>query len=229
MSKNWRRYLRFWRPNVDADIDDELRFHFDERLEALTSQGLAPAAARAQAEREFGDVAAVRNGLRVIDQRRERSRQHAERWDRLRPDLVYSMRSLTRVKGLSLTIVITLALGIGANATLFSLLDRVFLRMPGGIAQPEQVRRFYWLGRGPNNSRIALAHFSVPLFRAVRAAADTAAELSIFRQDKLRLGDAGQSAPTVLVQYAGPKYFRVLGVRPEVGRFFTADEESIEA
>src|SRR6185503_8069924 len=220
MSKNWRRYLRFWRPNVDADIDDELRFHFDERLEALTSQGLVPAAARAQA---------VRDGLRVIDQRRERSRQHAERWDRLRQDLVYSMRSLTRVKGLSLTIVITLALGIGANATLFSLLDRVFLRMPGGIARPEQVRRFYWLGRGPNNSRIAIAHFSVPLFRAVRASADTAAQLTIFRQDKLRLGDAGQSAPTVLVQFAGPEYFRVLGVRPEVGRFFTADEESIEA
>ena len=227
--KTWRRYLRFWRTNVEADVDDELRFHFDERIASLTSQGLEPAAARAQAEREFGDVAAVRNGLRAIGHRREMSRQHAERWDRLRQDLVYSMRSLARARGLALTIVVTMALGIGANATLFSLLDRVFLRMPGGIAQPEQVRRLYWLGRGPNNSPIAIAHFSMPLYRAVREAADTAAELTIFRQDKLRLGDGGQNAPTVLVQYAGPEYFRVLGVRPAVGRFFTPDEEAIEA
>jgi predicted permease len=229
MSKNtWRRYLRFWRTNVDADIDDELRFHFDERIESLTSHGLDAAAARTQAEREFGDLAAVRDGLRAIGQRREMSRQHAEHWERFRQDLTYSMRSLARARGLSLTIVVTLALGIGANATLFSLLDRVFLRMPGGIAQPEHVRRLYWLGRGPNNSRLALPHFSIPLFRAVRDAADTVADLTIFRQDKLRLGDAGQNASTVLVQYAGPDYFRVLGVRPAVGRFFSADEEAIE-
>ena len=230
MSKNtWRRYLRFWRTNVDADIDDELRFHFDERIESLTSHGLDPAAARARAEREFGDLATVRQGLRAIGQRREMSRQHAERWDRMRQDLTFSLRSLARARGLALTIVVTLALGIGANATLFSLLDRVFLRMPGGVAQPEQLRRFYWLGQGPNQSHIAIAHFSVPLFRAVREAADTVADLTIYRQDKLRLGDGGQNAPTVLVQYAGPEYFRVLGVRPAVGRLFSGDEEAIEA
>ena len=224
----WRRYLRFWQPNVDADIDDELRFHFGERVETLVGEGLDRESARAQAEREFGDVNAVRRRLLEIDRRRDDLRRGAERWDRIRQDITYSARSLLRAPGLSVTIIVTLALGIGANATLFSVLDRVFLRMPSGIAAPDELRRLYWLGRGPNNSPIAISHFSVPLYRAIRAATDSATRLTIFAQDKLRLGDGGQDAPTVVVQYAGPSYFEIFGVRPSLGRSFADAEPRIE-
>src|SRR5947209_17687660 len=159
----WRRYLRFWRPNVDADVDDELRFHFEERIEALVAGGLTRDAARREAEREFGDLGAVRNGLREIDRRVHASRSRADRWDQWRQDFAYSARSLRRVPGLSLTVIVTLALGIGINATLFSLLDRVFLRMPAGVSHPEELRRLYWMGTPVNNQAVAVPEFSIPI------------------------------------------------------------------
>src|SRR3982750_2540669 len=65
----WRRYLRFWRSDVRADIEDELAFHFQARIGELTAQGMTPDAARAQALEEFGDVNVVRSSLQTIDQR----------------------------------------------------------------------------------------------------------------------------------------------------------------
>src|SRR5690348_11469086 len=135
----WRRYLRFWRSNVDADVDAELRFHFDERVEALLASGLAPEKARRQAEREFGDVDAVRDHLRAIDRRVDANRSRTWRWEQWRQDFVYSARGLKRTPVVALTVVVTLALGIGVNTTLFSLLDRVFLRMPDGVTAPREL------------------------------------------------------------------------------------------
>jgi putative ABC transport system permease protein len=53
---SWRRYTRFWGANVDADIDDEMRFHLDSRVEELVDRGLTLHAARARALEEYGDV-----------------------------------------------------------------------------------------------------------------------------------------------------------------------------
>ena len=52
----WRRYLRFWRPDVDADVDDELRFHVEERTADLMARGYTREAAHAEALREFGEL-----------------------------------------------------------------------------------------------------------------------------------------------------------------------------
>src|SRR6185437_16427018 len=106
----WRRYLRFWRPSIDADLDDEIRFHFDERIAALVASGMTLEDARRTAEEEFGDRQAVRQRLREIDARMHASHRRAERWDMWRHDLAYSARSLRRTPGLSLTILVTLAL-----------------------------------------------------------------------------------------------------------------------
>src|ERR1051326_4694883 len=159
----WRRYVRFWRPSVDGDLDDELRFHFEERVEALIASGLARDAALREAEREFGDVTAVRRALREIDNRVVAARRRGEWWDHWRQDLAYSARSLTRAPGLAVTIIVTLALGIGINATLFSLLDRVFLRMPESVQHPEELRRFYWMGKTVNDASVAIPEFSMPI------------------------------------------------------------------
>ncbi len=65
----WRRYLLFWRSNVKRDIDDELRFHLETRVEELTAQGMTEPAARRRALDEFGDVTDVKRGLGAIGQR----------------------------------------------------------------------------------------------------------------------------------------------------------------
>ena len=68
----WRRYLRFWRANPRADVDDELTFHLAMRVRDLEAQGLSPQAARAQADREFGDLPAIREACVTIDERQSR-------------------------------------------------------------------------------------------------------------------------------------------------------------
>src|SRR5690348_15257442 len=108
----WRRYLRFWRSEIDADLDDELRFHFEQRIEALVASGLARDEAEQQALREFGEVGVVKEDIREIDRRVYKARRRAHRWENWRQDFAYATRSLLRAPGLSATIVVTLALGI---------------------------------------------------------------------------------------------------------------------
>ena len=70
----WRRYLTFWRASVYRDVDDELRFHLEERIEELVQGGLASDQARKRALEELGDLAAVRDRLGTIDARIPRAK-----------------------------------------------------------------------------------------------------------------------------------------------------------
>ena len=222
----WRRYLRFWRPNVAADVDDELRFHFEERIAALTASGRTRDEARRDAEREFGDVAAVRRGLLEIDHRLESNRDRARHWEQWRQDFVYSARGLKRTPVVTITVALTLALGIGVNATLFSLLDRVFLRMPDGVAAPRQLRRLYWIGSTTTNGSTALAPFSIPVADAVTDALRGHGITALYRSDTETLGNEPEK--TTVVTSAGARYFSLLGIRAAFGRVFTPEEERID-
>src|SRR4029079_2642197 len=123
----WRRYLRFLRPPIARDVDDELRFHFQSRIEELTGAGLAPDEARRQAEEEFGDINQVRSDLMSIDHRVAARRHRREYFSETWADLRYARRSLRRSPGLAAGVILLLALGIGANAAMFTFLDAVFL------------------------------------------------------------------------------------------------------
>src|SRR5918997_3763225 len=92
----WRRYLRFWRADVDADVDDELRFHFETRLEALVAQGVTPEDARTLALQEFGDPRLVRDRLRAIGHRIEQNRQRSGGRGALRQDVRFALRGMRR-------------------------------------------------------------------------------------------------------------------------------------
>lgn len=64
---SWRRYLRFWGPDVRSDVDDELAFHVELRVDQLVAQGMDPATARAEAWRRLGDPGALARTCREID------------------------------------------------------------------------------------------------------------------------------------------------------------------
>lgn len=236
-ASRWYRYLRFWRRDLGADIDDELRFHFEARIEDLVAAGLSPQVARERALQEFGNVEDVRRGLREIDDRVARRRARTEWLDALRQDVVYSARSLYRTPAVSVTIVITLALGLGANAAMFSLLDSIFLRPPPGVVEPGQVRRI-WAdrssARGPATrlqppQRYFWRGFDYSSFDAMRTALVGHAELALYQTPlRLPLSD-GEDPPTAAVTSASSNYFKVLGVRTEIGRFFSADEDRLDA
>ena len=223
---NWRRYLRFWRSNVDADLDDELRFHFEERVEALVVTGLTKEDAQRVAEHEFGNVSAVREELREIDRRTQARRKRSDRLERWRQDFGYAARSLRRTPGVAATVIVTLALGIGVNATLFSLLDRLFVQLPSGISHAEQLRRLYWDGGETGARAFPIANFSIPIADALRDELRGLAAITVYQRDTKRFGNDRE--PTTVVTMAGAQYFSVLGVRPAFGRFFSPDEERID-
>ena len=123
----WRRYLRFLRPDVNADIDDELCFHFAERIDALVASGASAQDAHAQAMAEFGDVPSVRTGLRAIDARIFTRRSRTEDLMAFGQEIGHALRRLIRAPGFTVPAVLALALGLAATATVYALLDAVVL------------------------------------------------------------------------------------------------------
>ena len=120
--------FRPWRRNVRREIDDELRFHFDARISELVSLGLSADEARRKAVEEFGDIDEVRADLKSIDERVASQQKRADILESLWYDVRYAARSLWRTPAVSITIIITLALGLGVNTAMFSLLDAILFR-----------------------------------------------------------------------------------------------------
>lgn len=224
----WYRYLRFWRRDVPGDIDAELRFHFEARIEDLIARGLSPDAARAEAVEEFGDVDAVKRGLREIDERVARVRDRAEWFDGVRKDIVYAARSLRRTPAVSLTIILTLALGLGINAAMFSLLDVIFLRPPAGVAHPEQLRRL-WVQRGSSTGREFIQGVDYTSYEAVAATMSAGAQSVAYSAPQALSLSNDEHPATAVVSGVTNSYFDLLGVRPAIGRFFSVDENRLDA
>src|SRR3954470_18962302 len=216
-SPRWYRYLRFWRRDIQADIDAEIRFHFDARIAELVESGLTPAEARARAIADFGDVREVRGSLREIDDRVARRRDRAESFDVLRQDLVYAARSLRRSPGLSLTVIITLALGLGVNAAMFSLLDVVFLRPPAGVADAADVRRV-WSERQFSNGTQYWSGYDYRGYVAIARALGDKAVTTVYQHPISTPLAKGEDPPRADVSNVASNYFGVLGLRPLLGR-----------
>lgn len=214
--------------SVQRDIDAELRFHLEARVDALVEEGLSREDARAKALEEFGDVNSVRMDLREIDGRVARRRSRVELLDGLRQDLVYAARSLRRAPAVSLTIIATLALGLGANAAMFSLLDVIFLRTPAGVSQPETLRRV-WSRHNYNTGPAFGRGYGYAGFAAIAKAVEGQATTTYYRPPTMRKLGRGENAPSVAVGAAAGNYFSVIGVHPQIGRFFANDEDRLDA
>jgi len=130
--------MPFGRAHIGREVDDELSFHLEMRAQRLIAAGWTPDAARQEALRQFGDIAAVREDCVIMDEQRERAMQRADVMGELQQDISYALRTLRRNVGFTAVIVGALALGIGANTAIFTLIDAVLVRsLP--VSHPEQL------------------------------------------------------------------------------------------
>src|SRR3984885_3020065 len=138
------------RKNLDLALDDEVQFHIESRAGELQQAGLARGEAMAQARREFGPQARMR----------EESRGAWEiRWmEDLFSDLRYAFRALGRSPGFALAAIFSLALGIGANTTIFSLTMEFLFSVPSA-RQPENLASIRLAGN---------SHSRMPIYQFVR-------------------------------------------------------------
>lgn len=222
-----RRFFRLVgrHPPIEQDIDAELGFHFTAELERLVARGYSEAAARQHAERQFGDVRRTRSELVRIERGRRRKERRVSWLEDLAQDLRYALRGIRRQPGFAAVIVATLALGIGANATMFGLVDRLLLKSPAHVVDADGVMRFQLAeSDGPNNTWI---NESVA-WKTYTDQRDHAGYFSdigaFFTQPEMALG-RGAEAGTLRVTIATPSFFRLLGVQPLIGRFYTESED----
>jgi len=115
-----RRYLRFFGARPEADVEDEIAFHLEMRERDLIARGLEPAQARAEARRRFGDRARVEAQMQRLERDRSRGEIRRAAWHTLQGDLSFVRRSLVRQPLFAISVILTLGLSIGANASIFS-------------------------------------------------------------------------------------------------------------
>jgi len=129
-------------PAPAEDVAAEFEAHLQMKADALARSGLSPEAARREAEKRFGPLERFAAECRTIDQAERKERRRREWWAGMLQDVRHATRALIRSPGFTLTAVLVLALGIGLNATVFSLLRGVVLR-PLAYPEPHQLVRVY--------------------------------------------------------------------------------------
>lgn len=209
---------------VQTEVDAELRFHLDMRTDDLVRSGMNADAARAQALLEFGDVGEARGELAAIDQRRASRRDRAEWWWDLGYDLRFAARMLRRQPAFTAVVLVTLMLGIGANAAIFTVIDAALLR-PLPYHEPERLVHLW------ETRRSDLAHrteASYPDFLDWQTHTRSFAAIEGYDETNLTVAaDVGEPLMLDGVRVT-PGFFAMLGVRPILGRAFVADDATAD-
>jgi predicted permease len=204
------------------EIRDEIGFYLEERARELEAEGMDADEARRRAEAAFGDRTRIE---------REALREHVERtnawrgWmgNRLR-DVRFAARGLARSPGFTVAVLVTLALGIGANTAIFSVAEGVFLRPPP-VRDPDGLVAVYTTCRAGDPR----CSSSYPDYLDYLELADGLSDLAARSSTSLSVGEAG-SPPNRLTAYlVTGNYFALLGVAPAAGRLLDPVDHDVEA
>jgi predicted permease len=222
---------------VERDVDAELAFHLDMRIRRLVDRGMDPASARAQALRQFGDWDSVRAEMLDIDHQQEKTVSRANYLAELRQDALYALRSLRNNTGFALVIILSLAVGIGANTVIFTLIDALLLRpLPVPNAEALVVLGSPARTNSASEGGLRLDLFSYRAYEEVRketrfftglAATGRTGRLDVVIPDSARRQGAEAGAEHPRGRLVSGNYFAVLGVPAFAGRTITVDDDRV--
>ncbi len=237
----WRRYLRLFGPDVDADVDDELQFHLVMRTEELEGKGWSPEAARQEATRLFGDVREVASECRRLGKRRLRAKRRSSFFGEIRRDLSFAVRMAMGRRLLSAVIIVSLALGIGVNIAVFTVIKGVLLdQLP--VARASELVLLKWTAedwpRGisingsvsdTDDGGISSSSFSFSGYR--RLAEHQNVLSSVFAFAPISRINVNYEGEAVLAdgQLVSGTYFPGLEVRPGIGRLIGPPDDRQES
>jgi predicted permease len=224
-----RRFFRIDRGARDIDrwISDELQFHFDMATRDLMAQGMSPDDAKREIIRRFGDVDRTRSALTDIDRERVHRERRAEWWAAFAQDLHYALRGLRRKPGFTVAVILTLGLGIGANATMFGIVDRLLFRPPALLVSPDRVHRVY-LMRTLDGKENAQGNIAFRRYQDLSNWSSTIDHAATYDLMRMAVG-TGEAARERRVGAASASMWSLVDAKPVIGRFFTADEDRVPA
>jgi putative ABC transport system permease protein len=226
MVREWLSRFRFlFLGKPRTEVDEEIQFHMERQIEVNLAAGMSPAEAKRQAVIGFGGR----------ERAREQCREQRPSWvfESLGRDLRYGIRGLWRNPGFTLVALLTLALAIGANSTVFSLLSQALMRtLP--VQNPEQLVVLSFAGGAPGHTQSEGGNtpghhyeFSYPMFRDLR---DKNTVLSgLIAAAPVSIGVVWNNhAEAVSGEMVTGNYFETLGVKPALGRLFVSSDETTE-
>lgn len=211
------RVLSFFRkPQRDADLEAEIAAHLEMAIEENRQRGLTPVEARRQALIRFGGIEPAKL--------KHREARGLMKLDILLQDLKYTIRTLSRDRGFTIVAILILALGIGANIAVFSVVNTLLLR-PLPFADAQQL---VWIAPPPTKCGLSCATYSTDAYDEFRTRSrsyqDVTGYFAFSSPGNLSLNlPGGAPIPATSIDVIA-NFFQVLGVQPAIGRAFNADD-----
>lgn len=217
----YRLRALFKRDEVERELDEELRDHVERQTSANVAAGMSASEARTAALRAVGG----------IERRKEevRATRGVEVIEHLAQDVAYALRGLRRAPGFTIAVVLTLALGVGANTVVYTILNRFFLRTPGGVRDANEIHRIVLHYVDQRRAQQTVTNFNYPEFRGFADAMPPGFRSAAYftnHSDRLGVDRYGSSG---VVTYVIGDFFGLLGVEPVAGRRFRDEETSTRA
>ena len=214
----WTRFRRMFGLEPKADVEAELAFHVDMRIRELVDEGQTPERARQLALQRFGDLDRARRECVAIDERRRRRMVRATFWTELTQDLGYALRMMRRTPAFTAAALLTLALGIGANSAIFSVVNGVLLQsLP--FRDAERLHLLHMLY--PDGTKYA--SISAPDFMSLRAGQQVFDQVEAIDSRPLTMLGAGEPRE-IAGAFVSDGLFEMLGVTLSSGRGFRPEE-----
>jgi putative ABC transport system permease protein len=206
--------MKFWRQRKDEELDAEIRSHLDAAIRDWIERGESPHEARLNALREFGNLGLVKEVTR-------------EMWgwatlERLGQDLRFGLRMLWKNPGFSLVAILTLALGIGTNTAIFSIVNGVLLRP---LPFPNAERLVYFESIKPDRD-IKDGHISMPDYFDWQSQADAFESISLIYVARIVVTGDNTEPEFIPFSVVPVNFFQTMGVHPIMGREFVKEDRA---